>query len=179
MLNENPVVLLVDDNASYEVLMRTVFQRAGYAQPLQFAAGGDQAAAYLRGEDRYRDRLQFPMPTVVLMDLNMPGRNGFEMLEWIRKEPALKRLCVYILSSSSRPEDVERAYDLGANAYLVKPGNLDGMVRMAESLMVWLKISHFAPPNIGEGARWPAPVNGFHSNNTATGRPALGSRRPA
>jgi CheY-like chemotaxis protein len=145
MITEDPVVLLVDDNKSYEVLMRTVFQRAGFVQRLQFAAGGDEAAAYLQGDGRYADRIQFPMPTAVLMDLKMPGRNGFEMLEWMRGQPALRWIRVYMFSSSSRPEDIEKAYDLGANSYLVKPANLDGMVRMAESLMAWLKISHFAP----------------------------------
>jgi len=82
---------------------------------------------------------------VMLLDLNMPRKNGFEVLEWIRQQPALKRLRVYILSASSRSEDIERTYDLGAHSYLVKPSNLDGLMQLAKCLFAWLKLNHFAP----------------------------------
>ena len=147
MLIEDPIVLLVDDSKNDAMLMRIVFERTGSAEPLRFAVDGDDAIAYLKGDGRYRDRRQFPIPTVILMDLNMPKKNGFEVLEWIRQQPALKRMHVYILSASNRPEDIERAYDLGANSYLLKPGNLDGLVQMTECLVSWLKLSHFAPVN--------------------------------
>ncbi len=145
MIMENPIVLLVDDSENDALLMRTVFERAGFVQPLQFVTNSDAAIAYLQGDGRYRDRVQFPLPTVILMDLNMPGKNGFEMLEWIHRQPTLKRLRVYILSASSRPEDIERAYDHGASSYLVKPRNLDGLMEMAKCMIAWLKLGHFAP----------------------------------
>lgn len=145
MMIEDPIVLLVDDSKDDALLMRTVFERAGFVQPLRFAGDGEQAIAYLSGEGIYRDRTQSPLPTVVLLDLNMPRKNGFEVLQWIRQQPTLKRLRVYILSASSRTEDIRRAYDLGANSYLVKPGNLTGLMHMAKTLVAWLKISHFAP----------------------------------
>src|SRR5580704_5873189 len=110
MLIENPIVLLVDDSKNDALLMRIVFERAGFVQPPRFAVDGNDAIAYLRGDGRYGDRAQFPLPTVVLMDLNMPGKNGFETLAWIRGQPAFRRLRVYILSASNRPEDIERAY---------------------------------------------------------------------
>lgn len=143
---EDPIVLLVDDSANDSFLMRHAFERAGFVQPLRFASSGDDAIAYLRGEGRYRDRKLFPLPTTVLMDLNMPGKSGFEVLDWIRHQPQLRRLRVYILSASSRPEDIERAYDLGVNSYLVKPSNLGGLLHLAQCLIAWLKLSHFAPP---------------------------------
>ncbi len=146
MTIEHPIVLLVDDSVNDTLLMRTVFDRAGFVEPLRFARDGDEAIAYLRGDGTFADRKKFPFPTVVLLDLNMPRKNGFEVLEWIRQQPALKRLRVYPLSASSRPEDISRAYDLGANSYLVKPGNLDGLMHMATALVAWLKLSHFAPP---------------------------------
>jgi CheY-like chemotaxis protein len=139
---EDPIVLLVDDSANDARLMRTVFERAGFVQPLRLAIDGDDAIAYLRGEGRYADRKQFPMPTTVLMDLNMPRKDGFEVLDWIRHQPALRRLRVNIMSASSRAEDIDRAYDLGANSYLVKPGNLDGLLEMARCLVAWLRFSH-------------------------------------
>lgn len=141
----DPIVLLVDDSPNDVLLMRTVFERAGFVQPLRFARDGVEAIAYLRGDGAYRDRKQFPLPTVMLLDLNMPRKNGFEVLEWLRQQPTLRRLRVYVLSASSRAEDIQRVYDLGANSYLVKPGNLDGLMHMAKCLVAWLKLSHFAP----------------------------------
>lgn len=142
---EDPVVLLVDDSENDVLLMSTVFKRSGFVQPLQFARDGEDAISYLRGDGRYADRLKYPLPTTVLLDLNMPRKNGFEVLEWVRRQPNLKRLRVYILTASSRAQDIERAYDLGANSYLVKPGNLDGLLHMATCLIAWLKLGHFAP----------------------------------
>jgi CheY-like chemotaxis protein len=145
MIVIDPIVLLVDDSPNDALLMRSVFQRAGFVQPVRFARDGDDAIAYLRGDGRYCDRQQYPLPTTVLLDLNMPRKNGFEVLDWIRRQPAMRRLRVYILSASSRPQDIERAYDLGANSYLVKPGNLEGLMQMATCLVAWLRLSHFAP----------------------------------
>jgi CheY-like chemotaxis protein len=139
-----PRVLLVDNSEEDILLMRTVFERVGFAGPLQFARGGDEAIAYLRGDGAYGDRQRFSLPTVLLLDLNMPRKDGFEVLKWIRAQPGLRRLCVYILSASSRPEDIDRAYDLGANSYLVKPSNLDGLMHLTKCLVAWLKISRLS-----------------------------------
>lgn len=145
MTVENPIVLLVDDSADDALLMRMAFERAGFVQPLRHVHNGEEAIAYLRGDGAYRDRSLFPLPTTLLLDLNMPRKNGFEVLEWLRSQPELRRLRVYILSASNRAQDIERAYDLGANSYLVKPGNLDGLLHLAKALVAWLKLSHFAP----------------------------------
>jgi CheY-like chemotaxis protein len=160
MIIEDPIVLLVDDSDVDALLMKTVFGRSGFVQPLRFARNGEEAIAYLGGEGLYRDRTLFPFPTVVLLDLNMPRKNGFEVLDWVRHQPALKRLRIYVLSASSRTEDIQRAYDLGANSYLVKPSNLDGLMTMAKALIAWLKISHFAPMAEGNTRNIPALVNG-------------------
>lgn len=160
MMIEDPIVLLVDDSKNDAMLMRTVFERAGFVQPMRFAVDGDDAIAYLRGDGNYSDRKQFPLPTTVLLDLNMPRKNGFEVLEWIRQQPALRRLRVYILSASSRAQDIERAYDLGANSYLVKPGNLDGLLSMAKILVSWLRLSHFASLVDTADSRAPFETNG-------------------
>jgi len=145
MTIEDPIVLIVDDSEYDALLMRTVFERSGFVQPLRFARDGEEAIAYLRGDGVYFDRKQFPLPTVMLLDLNMPRKNGFEVLAWIQQQPALKRLRVYVLSASSRAEDIQRSYDLGAGSYLVKPGNLDGLMHLAKTLITWLKLSQFAP----------------------------------
>ncbi len=162
---QDPIVLLVDDSENDALLMSTIFRKAGFSQPLQFARNGEEAIAYLHGDGRYSDRKQFPFPTTVLLDLNMPRKNGFEVLEWLRSQPSLKRLRVYILSASGRAEDIERAYDLGANSYLVKPSNLDGLMHMAKCLIDWLQLGHFAPLNAERESR-PA----FALDRIASGR---------
>ena len=143
MIIENPTILIVDDDECATHLMRTVFKRAGFEQTLQFAGDGVEAIAYLSGDGSFSDRLQYPMPTVVLLDLNMPRKNGFEVLEWIRTQPALKPLHVYVLSASSQTEDIQRCYNLGASTYLVKPTNLDGLTHQAKCILDWIKLSHF------------------------------------
>ena len=145
MIPDNPVVLLVDDSETDALLMSAAFQRAGFVEPLRFVNDGQEMISYIQGDGRYADRALFPVPTVVLMDLKMPYKSGFEVLEWIRRQPQFKRLRVYILSASNEPEDIARAYDLGANSYLVKPSNLDALSQMAKYLLTWLKVSHFPP----------------------------------
>jgi CheY-like chemotaxis protein len=143
MIVENPTILLVDDCHDAALLMATVFDRAGLGQPLRFARDGNEGIGYLRGDGIYADRQKFPLPTVLLLDLNMPGKDGFEVLAWIGLQSRLRYLRVYVLSASSQPEDIQRAYDLGASAYLVKPGNLNGLMLLAQSLIAWLKLCHF------------------------------------
>jgi CheY-like chemotaxis protein len=136
-----PVVLIADDCETDALLIRSAFRGAGFTQPLQFAQDGEQAMAYLRGDGAYCNRAQFPLPNVLLLDLHRLRKNGFDVLAWLQGQPALKRLPVYILSASSRPEDIERAYDLGAHAYLVKPCSVDSLALMAKQLSAWLKIN--------------------------------------
>lgn len=93
--------------------------------------------AYLRGEGAFSDRAAHPLPDVLLLDLNMPGMNGFEVLEAIRREPSCKRLIVHVMSASSRELDIDRAYELGANSYVVKPGRVDDLVRFVATLEQW------------------------------------------
>jgi CheY-like chemotaxis protein len=153
----DPIVLVVDDLEDATVLMRIVFERAGYVEPIRIVRDGEAAIAYLRGDEGTSSYKQKGMPAVVLLDLNMPRKDGFEVLEWIRRQPALNQLCVCILSASSLPEDVARAYDLGANAYLVKPGNLAGLTHLATTLLAWVRLIQLAPPDMSEtGASGPA-----------------------
>lgn len=144
---EDPIVLFVEDSEDDALLVRIAFERAGFVRPLQIAHDGEAAISYLRGDGGLTDRKKFPLPTVVLLDLNLPRQTGFQVLAWIRQQPEFKRMVVYILSASNRTEDIERAYDLGANSYLVKPGVLDGLTVVAQGLLAWLKLSHFSAPD--------------------------------
>jgi CheY-like chemotaxis protein len=138
-------ILLVDDSENDVLLMRRAFQGASASNSVQLARNGEEAVDYLKGEGRYGDRQLYPVPAVVLLDLKMPRKDGFEVLSWVRQQPVLKRLPIFILTASCRPEDIERAFDLGANAYLVKPSTLEGLVEMVKCLNSWLNLNHFAP----------------------------------
>ena len=146
-MNENETILLVDDSENDLILMRRAFQKAGFNNPLREVRNGEEAIAYLQGEGVYDDRDQFPFPAVMLLDLNMPRLNGFEVLSWIQTQPGLRHLSIIILTASLRMEDVERAYDLGAHSFLVKPASLEKLVCMIRCLRDWLQYNHFPPLN--------------------------------
>jgi CheY-like chemotaxis protein len=137
--------LLVDDSEDSLFLLRAAFEMAQCQHPLQQAHNGEEAIAYLKGEGAYADRDKFPLPAVMLLDLNMPKKNGFEVLTWVRAQPGLKRLAIIILTASIRPNDVARAFDLGATAFLVKPGNLDNLATMMRCLGEWVQFNQFPP----------------------------------
>jgi len=144
-MNTQQTILLVDDSENDLILMRAAFKKAGCPILLQELRNGEEAINYLKGERQFCDRKQFPLPAVMLLDLNMPMQNGFDVLAWVRSQPGLKRLAVIILTSSIRSEDVERAFDLGANSFLVKPSTLEALTAMMGCLCEWISISHFPP----------------------------------
>jgi two-component system response regulator len=129
----------VEDREEDVFLLRYAFKRAGIENPIQVAVDGQQAVDYLSGKDAYSDRLQFPLPQLVLLDLQLPHLTGLQVLEWIRQQPALKSLIVIVLSSSIHEGDIRRAYELGANAFLVKPSSTDTLADMSVALKhFWL-----------------------------------------
>jgi CheY-like chemotaxis protein len=144
-MNEQQTILLVDDSQDNRILMREAFAMAKCNHPLQEASNGEEAIAYLKGEGPYSDRNKFPLPIVMLLDLNMPKRNGFDVLAWVRAQPMLKRLAIIIVTASMRSEDVERAFDLGATSYLVKPISLETLAAMMRCLCDWIQINQFPP----------------------------------
>ncbi len=136
----NKAVLLVEDDDSDVLFMQMAMQAAGVENTLSVARDGREALAYLRGEGPYADRQQHPVPGLVLLDLRLPYVPGLKVLEWLRQQPAYAHLPVLILSSSDQDADVEAAYRLGANAYLVKPpllGELEHIVRLIKKY--WLE----------------------------------------
>ncbi len=129
---KNQYILLAEDDGNDVLLIQRAFQKAGLRETLKIARDGQEAIEYLGGEGAYANREKYPMPFLLLLDLKMPGTDGFEVLRWVRAEPELKRLLVVVLTSSNLQADVDRAYELGANSYLVKPVEFDEMVNMIQ-----------------------------------------------
>ena len=123
-------ILVAEDDAADAYFLQRAFSRSGIPVHLQFVRDGQEALDYLRGEGPFADRSRHPMPHLVLLDLKMPRLDGFDVLEWIRKEPAIEHLVVVIFSSSDEPRDIGRAYTLGANDYLVKPHSIEELNRL-------------------------------------------------
>ena len=134
---ETKTILLVEDDENDVVLIEHAFKKAGLKESLKVVRSGEQALEYLSGEGSYVDRERFPLPFLLLLDLKMPGTNGFEVLQWVRTASDLKRLLVVVLTSSNLQADVDRAYELGANSYLVKPVELNQMVHMIQRFEVY------------------------------------------
>ena len=134
-----PLILLVEDREADAFLLQYAYQRAEIPIPLQVVTDGQMAIDYLAGTGKFGDRAQFPLPGLVLLDLKLPYVMGMEVLAWIRQQPSLKRLIVIILSSSINESDIAQAYELGVNAYLVKPSDMDTMADMCKALKhFWL-----------------------------------------
>ena len=133
------VILLAEDDPNDVLLIERAFQRTHVANPLQVVRDGEEALAYLSGQGPFADRERHPLPVLMLMDLKMSRKSGLEVLEWVRQQPALKRLPIVVLTSSNQSPDINRAYDLGVNSYLVKPTGFDTLLELVKNLdMYWL-----------------------------------------
>lgn len=132
MNRRDSLILLVEDDQYDRLLLQRAFRKAGIANPLQFITDGEAAVQYLAGDDPYADRDRYPLPTIVLLDLKLPRKSGFEVLQWLRQQPELRHLLVVVLTSSKENTDINRAYQLGANSYLVKPPTFDGLQDLIE-----------------------------------------------
>lgn len=130
-------ILIAEDNPDDVVLLEHALKKAGLRTQLSVVADGVEAVAYLKGEGAFADRVRHPFPDIFLLDLNMPRLNGFEVLQWVRANPRCSRLMVHVLTASSRDSDVQKAYELHANSYTVKPSRLDELVAFLVALHNW------------------------------------------
>ena len=145
-MNTSAHILLVEDNRMDVELTLDAFREARLHNTVHVATNGRDALDYIFGRAPYADRETYPLPNLVLLDLKLPGIDGFEVLRQIKATPVLKRLPVVILTSSKEEGDRALSYDIGANSYLVKPVSFDGflgVVRLIEGYWLTLNI---APP---------------------------------
>jgi CheY-like chemotaxis protein len=144
---ERSLILLVEDDDNDVLLMSRAFRLAGVKNPLQIAKDGEIAIAYLKGADDYGDRERYPLPSLILLDLKMPRKSGFEVLSRIRQDSHVKKLITIILTASREHQDINRAYGLGINSYIVKPSKFDDLVEAVRTIQAyWLRVNH--PPEI-------------------------------
>ncbi len=132
-------VLYVEDSPTDILLMQRALANAGVENLFSVVQGAQPAIDYLSGAGPYADREKYPLPHLVLLDLNLPDKPGFEVLKWIRRNPLFKTLAVLVYSSSAQSQDIQTAYDLGANAYVVKPANFEKFVEVFRAIRdFWL-----------------------------------------
>jgi CheY-like chemotaxis protein len=147
-MNERPI-LLAEDNEDDVFFMQRAIKAAGISRPIQVAPHGQAAIDYLQGVNDFADRTKYPLPYLVFLDLKMPHKSGLEVLEWIRRQPSLQTMLVLILTTSREESDVQRAYRLGVNSFLVKPPNaaqLTDLIKLVK--LYWLENPQLAysPP---------------------------------
>jgi CheY-like chemotaxis protein len=157
-VSEHAVILLVEDREDDILLVRRAFVRAYLSNPLQVVRDGEEAIDYLSGNGKYASRDEYPLPDLILLDLKMPKLDGFEVLKWIRAQPGIRGIAVVVLTSSDQLRDVNSAYSLGANSFLIKPGDFENSVELARLIrQYWMATvkypETFRPPPKPKGTK--------------------------
>ncbi len=139
-------ILLVEDNHMDVILTLDAFRQAKLRKKINVVRNGTEALDYLFRREKYVDVDEYPMPVLILLDLNMPGLDGFEVLRQVKNTSILKRIPVIILTSSREECDRALCYDIGANSYLLKPVSFDGFVDVVRQIDdYWFALNIGAP----------------------------------
>ncbi|SDB90708.1 response regulator [Williamwhitmania taraxaci] len=147
-MDKEALILLVEDNKMDVALTLDAFREARLDNKIQVAHNGEEALEYLFGEGDFADRNSYPLPNIILLDLKMPGIDGFEVLRRIKKTDGIKRIPVIILTSSKEEGDRAMSYDHGANSYLVKPVSFDDFLEVVKKITdYWITLNVEPPMN--------------------------------
>jgi CheY-like chemotaxis protein len=130
----NQPILLVEDSPEDFETTRRAFRKSGLKNPILLCSDGDEALDFLHRRGRFADPAMSPRPGIILLDLNLPGTDGRQVLEEIKSTDALKQIPVIVLTTSSDERDVNACYRAGANSYVQKPVDLEGFLRAIERL---------------------------------------------
>jgi CheY-like chemotaxis protein len=142
IVSDRAIILLVEDQDNDVVLIRKAFEKWQILNPLFVVRTGEEAMAYLAGDGKYRSRAEYPLPDLMLLDIKMPGLDGFEVLRWVRAQTGFSSLLIVMLTSSDRVYDVNEAYKLGANSFLVKPLDFENYIQTCHVLkQYWLNMN--------------------------------------
>ena len=123
-MTKSPCILLVEDDENDVYFFERAAKQSEILESLKVVRDGQSAIDYLSGGGEFSDRVRFPIPCLIVLDLKMPRKTGMEVLEWLRADASLRTIPVIVFSSSAQGDDVEQAYRLGANAFVVKPAAL-------------------------------------------------------
>ncbi len=127
-------ILLAEDEETDVIILRMALEQAGISNPLIVARDGEEVIQYLTGRFPYSDRLKYPLPALIILDLKMPRMTGFEVLSWLAARHDLGDLPAIVLSSSSYDEDIQKARQLGVREYFVKPHSFDSLVNIMQQI---------------------------------------------
>src|SRR5437867_8904451 len=133
-MNPNHHILIAEDNEDDVFILQRALQKAGIPNPTHICKDGEEVITYLKAEGAYSDRQAHPFPRLMLLDLKMPRLTGFDVLRWIRGNPDCSVIPTMVLTSSREPKDIQEAYRLGVNAYLVKPASFEELQNMLMSV---------------------------------------------
>jgi CheY-like chemotaxis protein len=143
-------VLVADDDDDDRRFIRKAWEKYRAPDELRFVEDGEELLEYLKQKDRYADPASAPRPAVVLLDLNMPRKDGREALREIKADPVLRQIPIVVLTTSQADEDICRSYDLGANSYITKPVTFGSLVDVLQVLgKYWIEIVDLPPKSIG------------------------------
>ena len=130
-------LLLVEDNEDDVIIIKQAIHKVDPFLPVEVVRQGEDAMHYLNGDGAFADRARFALPYLILLDLKMPGWNGFDFLEWLRCQPKLERIPVVVLTSSGLDDDVRKAFRLGAKSYLLKPSDFSDLQELMRLLKLY------------------------------------------
>jgi CheY-like chemotaxis protein len=148
-MNLTPTVLLVEDDPNDARLVQRAFSRASSPVSVLRLQNGDEAVSYLRGDAPFDNRVLHPVPSIVLLDIKLPRRSGFEVLQWLRaRADFLRRLPVVMLTSSTHSTDINRAYDLGVNSYVAKPESTEQLNELVRLFIAYWLTTNEAPATV-------------------------------
>ncbi|MEW5802463.1 MAG: response regulator [bacterium] len=146
----NPSILMADDDQDDCLLVKNAFTAGRIANSLYFVEDGEELMDYLYHRGKYGDIAAFPSPGLILLDLNMPRKDGREALREIKADSGLRKIPVIILTTSEREEEIVRSYEMGANSFITKPMSFQGLVEIIKTLSrYWFEIVEL--PDIQEG----------------------------
>ncbi len=145
-------ILVADDDPEDCMLLKDAFEESRLVNSLRFVSDGDELVDYLYHRGRYADPADSPRPGLILLDLNMPRKDGREALKEIKSDPDLRRIPVVILTTSKAEEDIFRSYDLGVNSYVTKPVTFESLVEVVRTLrQYWFGIVQLPPDRPSDG----------------------------
>jgi CheY-like chemotaxis protein len=147
-IGKSITILMADDDADDRRLTKDALEESRLANDLRFVENGEELLQYLRHEGKFANDEEYPRPGLILLDLNMPRKDGRTALKEIKADPVLRQIPVTVLTTSKADEDIFRSYDLGVNSYIVKPVTFEALVDILQTLeKYWFEIVELPPEN--------------------------------